>query len=940
VQLLDRTDELTALDGALREALAGSGAMVLVEGPPGIGKTELVAAATAHARRLGMTVLSACGAELERSFPYAVVRQLFEPAVTQADRLTRQSLLSGAAVHAARVVDPCAEPDRTPVEPSAVLHGLYWLVANLAADRPVVLAVDDLHWCDPTSMSWLAYLARRIEGLPVALVMAARPAEPGADDALLEQLRATGGLQRLVPAPLRLAAVDRLARTALGAQVEPAFTEACHAATRGNPFYVSEVLRALRMDGVAGIAANVDAIDRLTPRAVVDATLARLGRLPIEVRSVAEAVALLEPNAELRWIVELTGRDDDAVAGAADVLLRLGVLRSVTPCQFEHPILRSAVEYQIAPARRGRLHLRAAGALAAGGVPVDAVAAHLMLTPPSGEPWVVSTLAEAAGYASAGGAHRGAVVYLRRALVERPPARERRELLLQLGKAERQTRMPEATGHLREALALAEDADQTAAAALALGHAYFAAGAIDEAYEMVRDAVRLTDQRESQAALELQAFLLSIAGPAGTMAETAGRAAKIEAHTSHTSRGAASVHASLALRDLVAGRPYERIRDRAERALADRTSSSGPMSPALGRAAPGMALLWVDELGRATELFTDAIKDASAMGRIPAFENYCALRGYAARRSGNLADAEADIEPILAAAGQDETHRVATLLALITKVLLLIDRGRPGAAEALALSAPVPAAFARLPIVALLRHAQALAELAQHKPSEAATTLTRVGEVCEATGIRSPAVIPWRSALALALAGTDRHPDGIELARTELRLAEQCGVQRARGVALRTLGVLEGGQAGLRRLEAAVRAFERSPARLEVGWASYELGAALRRRARRRDARPPLNRALDAALACGAELLAERAGEELKALGGRPRSSMRTGAESLTPSERRVCRLASEGMKNREIAQTLFVSLRTVETHLGNSYRKLDITTRAELSRTLAATPR
>jgi hypothetical protein len=119
-------------------------------------------------------------------------------------------------------------------------------------------------------------------------------------------------------------------------------------------------------------------------------------------------------------------------------------------------------------------------------------------------------------------------------------------------------------------------------------------------------------------------------------------------------------------------------------------------------------------------------------------------------------------------------------------------------------------------------------------------------------------------------------------------------VDRARGAALRTLGLLEGGDAGLRHIEAAVRALERSPARLELGWASYELGAALGRANRRRDARAPLDRALDLALRSGAKRLARRTGEQLQALGARPRSAMVTGTDALSPSERRVCRLAAE----------------------------------------------
>jgi predicted ATPase len=232
--LLERTHELAVIDDSLRAAQSGRGSLTLVEGPPGIGKTELLDAGMRCARRRRMVVLSACGGELEVAFPYAVVRQLFEPAVMRADPAIRKRMLSGAAVHAERVVDPRAEPDPAPVEPSAVMHGLYWLTANLAAGRPLLLVADDVHWCDPASLSWFVYLARRIADLPAALILGARPVEPGADDALLERLRATEGLKRVEPAPLSLGGVDGLARAILGDQVELAFSEACRTAT-GEP---------------------------------------------------------------------------------------------------------------------------------------------------------------------------------------------------------------------------------------------------------------------------------------------------------------------------------------------------------------------------------------------------------------------------------------------------------------------------------------------------------------------------------------------------------------------------------------------------------------------------------------------------------------------------------------------------------------------------------
>jgi DNA-binding CsgD family transcriptional regulator len=941
-QLLERTRELAAVNDSLGAARVGLGSLTLVEGPPGIGKTELLAAASACARQSQMLVLSARGGELEQSLPYAVVRQLFEPALTRADRARHDRLLSGAAVHAEGVVDPRAGAGTAAVASAAVMHGLYWLTANLAQEQPMLLIVDDLQWSDFASANWLVYLAQRLEGLAVAVIIGAGPAEPSGNDGVLQALLPIDGLRRLQLAPLSVAAIEGLTRAAVGEQMQQTFAEACHAATGGIPFYAVELLRALCHDRVVGVAADVEAVNGLTPRAVVDATLARLDRLPSQARRVAEAVAVLEPNAELRWVAELAGLEVDAAAVAADMLMELGMLRSVAPCRVAHPILRSAVQGEISPARRGVLHLKVARAFARAGMPVDAIAAHLMQTPQLGDAWIVSTLRDAARQARARGAPDGAVTYLQRALAERPAAPERRELLLELGGAESQIRSPQAADHLREALALAEHPDEVATAALGLGQTLFAAGAIDEAFDIFSATVERTDGHSGRAVLELQAYMLAMAGPAGRMAETTERAAALEALAPDGCSAAGAVQACLALREMVAGAPRDRIAQRAERALAGRgyDRSSNSSSSALGRDAPGMAFLWIDDLDRAEELFTHAIKDASRMGTMRSFENYSALRGYALRRRGDLANAAADIEPILANAARGETPRAATLLALITQVMLFVDHGRPEAAEALARFAPIPAVYESLPFVALLRHAQAAAQRAQRNFCEAAATLTAVGAVCDANGIHSPAVVPWRSELGLALAGTDRHDEGVELASDELRLAEHCDVDRARGVALRALGLLEGGQPGLGRLEAAVRAFERSPARLELGWASYELGAALRRASRRRDARAPLDRALDLALACGAELLAQHCREELEALGTRPRSAMLTGAASLTASERRVCRLAAEGLRNTDIAQALFVSLRTVETHLGNAYRKLDITSRAELPPALATTMR
>ncbi|MGH3480383.1 MAG: helix-turn-helix transcriptional regulator, partial [Nocardioidaceae bacterium] len=199
-----------------------------------------------------------------------------------------------------------------------------------------------------------------------------------------------------------------------------------------------------------------------------------------------------------------------------------------------------------------------------------------------------------------------------------------------------------------------------------------------------------------------------------------------------------------------------------------------------------------------------------------------------------------------------------------------------------------------------------------------------------------PAVRPWRSEAALVELGFGRADEARRLAVAELELARALHSDRATGVALRALGLAEGGPHGEHLLSEAVAVLGRSPARLDQAHALVDLGAAIRRRGRRTDARGPLAEGLDLAHRCGARALAERALVELRAAGARPRRLRRSGVEGLTASERRVAEMAAAGLANREIAQALFVTLRTIEVHLTHAYAKLGISSRSELPAALA----
>jgi AAA ATPase domain len=188
-RLLERDEEFLAIDDAIRAALAGDGTAVVLEGPAGIGKTSLLDAARQRAIEAGMTVIASHGAFLESDFAFGVVRQLFTPVIAGASASERQHLLEGAAALAKPVVAPEeVGPGAPPSQPTAVAHGLYWLTANLAESKPVMIAVDDVQWSDPPSLRFLAYLSRRLEGMTVVLLVAVRTGDPQVDASLLAEL--------------------------------------------------------------------------------------------------------------------------------------------------------------------------------------------------------------------------------------------------------------------------------------------------------------------------------------------------------------------------------------------------------------------------------------------------------------------------------------------------------------------------------------------------------------------------------------------------------------------------------------------------------------------------------------------------------------------------------------------------------------------------------
>jgi len=259
----------------------------------------------------------------------------------------------------------------------------------------------------------------------------------------------------------------------------------------------------------------------------------------------------------------------------------------------------------------------------------------------------------------------------------------------------------------------------------------------------------------------------------------------------------------------------------------------------------------------------------------------------------------------------------------------LVERGEAEAAAAELLGADLDEKILPGPTNNFLFEARALVELARGRAREALDDLLEFGRRDEGWGVANPIASRWRSRAALAHLALGERDEARDLAAEDLELARRWGTSRGVGMALRASALVEA--APVDRLREAVDVLAGSPARLEHARALVDLGAAMRRDNRRAEARGALEEGRDLAERCGAAALADVARTELLAAGGRSSDPYGEGLAQLTVSERRVAELAAEGRSNPEIAQALFVTRKTVETHLGHVYRKLDIAGRREL---------
>ena len=943
--LLEREAQVAALRALADAARAGGGRLVVIEGGAGIGKTRLLAEARAIAGSAGMQVLAARGGELEGEFAYGIVRELFDALLASASSDIRAELLSGPAA----LIEPLFGASRLAVSQDAsaegsfaILHGLYWLAANVALQQPTLFAIDDLHWADPASLRWLLYLTRRLEGVPLLVAAAARPPEgESRDPALVAELLADPEAAAVRPEPLGRASIAMLARELHALEPDDPFCAAVASVTRGNPLFVGAVLDAVAREGTSPTAEQVPRLLEIGAQGVSRVVGLRLARLQPRALALLRAASILGDGTALRQVAALAGVNTGELGAAAAVLVRLGLLRREDPLEFFHPVVRSAVYETLDVVERDAAHRLAAELLLKAGARPESAAGHLLRVAPQADSFVVSTLREAAERALARGAAEAAVGYLTRALAEQLDPVARAEVLVELGLAERRTNGPAAVDHLRAGLALLADRSRRGAVALELGRALWFTDRIADALAVFQQALDETDREQDPDLYEvLVAELISSAWwVAQTYPIAEATIGELDLDALHGGLGSEMLLATVAHYEYRLGLRRERAIELARRALAP---GNLPASGSLAFVYAVTALRGSGLPDEAVGIFNQAVAEARRRGDVFNVAYMLMWRGQCQTDRGDLRAAVADLrEAIDLGAAHGMVAAWPYNIGFLARALLeqgeadqaarVIERG--GFAE-------------QLPIdqfeFVYVRLYRSRLRIETGSPERGVDELLQVGETVRRLPFDNPSCVPWRGSAAEGLRRLDRGNEARALAGEELALARRWGDPIAIGASLRVLGLVEGGTAGLELLREAVAVLAGSEARLEHARALVDLGAALRRANRRTEARERLREGVELARTLGAFGLAGRANQEIAATGARPRKVLRTGLDALTASERRVAGLAADGMSNKEIAQTLFVTIKTVEVHLSNAYRKLEISSRAQLDKALltpAASP-
>ncbi|MCG5213845.1 helix-turn-helix transcriptional regulator [Streptosporangium sp. KLBMP 9127] len=905
--LFGRSRETEIIEGLIDGVAENRSAVVIIEGGAGAGKTALLDYVVETARQRELRVLYTSGGHRRPQRILGCARELLgvPPAVP--------TLSSGPDLGLGFGPDPGLDDQFAELD--ARVH-------HLTAEGPLVLVVDDVQRIDEPSLSWLAHLARGLSGLPLLLVASVSTGERPAAREPYDDLRNTLNLTEIHLNPFGQEDVEQVLATNRETPVSPQFAALCLRLTGGNPRFTWDLARLLNAEGIAADDESTGLLAGLAPPRIARYISDRLARHSAQALDVAKVLAVLGGTARPSVVRELCGFEGSTCDDTIQSLTELGLLRAGGTVAFVHPIVRTTLYRCMRTAERSTRHLAAAKVLAARDADAALLGRHLLAAGSTTDPEITDLLCDVAVRLASMGDLEQSTACLQRAIQGSLSPAHRAKLTLQLGVALGGYDARASIKHLRHASTGVRTSAEHAVIGQHLALATAALGDLDGAIGVLDEHVGLLHERDPGLGRRLRGYrrMLSMLRGGSSEGFAWEQPSRGSTHIECDSGTRAALATGLAWK----GENLERSAGEAEAALA-----TGRLTGA-GSLVIGFALLpmvYADRLDAVERQLLDAEQHLPAV-QVP---ELAALRSHVALRRGDVAQAEVAAWAATAAVADDLPEPVL-LHHLAVLVDVMLERGEHEEAAEMLRQAGLPH---ELPVTWRhnhLLHSRGRLRIACGDIRAGIEDLLACGERLARWGVTNPSVSTWRSDAALAFDRLGERPRARALAREEVIAARSWLAGRSLGVSLRALALLttDSGKR-LTMLREAVQVLERSPAALDLGRAVVDLGTALAEDNQESEARDMLRRGLDLAQRCGGTALADHALAELVRYGARPRRRAQTGWAALTPAERRVAQLVVEGRKNREIAQILFVSQRTVELHLTNIYRKLNVSSRVAL---------
>jgi DNA-binding CsgD family transcriptional regulator len=928
--LLEREYELDLLDKALRSARGGTGSLVVISGPLGMGKSELSRTLVRHGRQVGFRVLRASGALHERDFDFGVVRQLFDPVLNTADPELRERWCGGACDATHQVfADEWLQPEpRWPVHKlETAVHDLHLLTAGMSSDQPLLILVDDLQWADPASLRWLSYLSKRTEGLAVTVAVTLLDGDPGAELPLVREISDSATLT-LQLGRLSAAGTRQLVHDQFGEPGEEGFVRTCLHASAGNPMFLNSMLRDMKAAGRRPLVTEAEAVRSWQPSGWRERLSSCLNGQPPAVRALLRAVAVLRDEIDPKFVAPIAGLDEVDYTEAVRVLRRLGLLTTESSPRAVQSATRTTVAELMTVDEVEEIHLRAANVLYSHGRPAEEVAAHLVeVASALGESHLIETLKSAAEAVLGRGEPEVAASYLRRALLDSSAdGEDRAELLVELATAERAFDPSAAVRHVSQAVPILTSVRERAVALARLSPMMLASSA--PAAEQVREVAQ------------------EIGQPSGLSGAERELALRMEAR-----RRYALIEDPAMLRDCVHRLrlmgPYPPMETAADRELVAVLLYAASIAAEIGAAEVGRLanriLEWEPTCARhvytGLPLLVNVLVGADSLDNLSSWLDrvrqldqhdedvvtrtlVCTETATLLMSVGKVPQALSYARKAIHLGGLDWEH--GSSVTMMTVAMLAMESRDPELTRML-LEDCEPRGKG-VCIVAALRLLQGTTVTARSELGPALQQILDIGRQFDQLGRRNPAFCPWRSIAATLHHRLGNIDEAHELIEEEYKQALAWGAPAAIGRAMRTHALLSDKGKDIQLLREAIPVLEESANRLELTRAHLLLGRRLRASGDP-GAEEHLRKASALAAECGMQLLVDRAKTELAV----PTAPSETPGPVLTPTEHRVALLARSGLTNQEIATEAQVTSRAVEKHLTKIYRKLGIRGRAEL---------